>query len=221
MPCLGGNNMFSLFSFSPFGREMLSSRGKQRRRCKPRLEVLEDRNLLATWTTVTPLPTPLGELASVLAPGGQIYAIGGIPDLLGVDAVATVTAYNTAAGSWTARAPLNIPRSDHAAAAGKNGSIYAFGGFSLTGIGGTTGSAECYSVTGNKWTIVASLNTPRDFLAGAADSQGRIYAIGGTTIDLDIAAASNVVERYNPSQGIWTAVASMNINRISPAVATG
>jgi hypothetical protein len=210
--------MFSLFSFSPFGRETLSGGAKRRRPCKPRLELLEDRNLLATWAAVSSLPTALGELASALGSDGRIYAIGGTPVSL-ADSVTTTTAYNTSSGLWTAQAPLNVRRSDHGAAAGKNASIYAFGGFNFTS--GTLASAECYSVTANKWTVVASLNVARDFLSGGADSQGRIYAIGGSTSDVNPAGASSVVERYNPSQGLWTAVASMNKKRIAPAVATG
>ena len=122
--------MFSLFSLSPFGREMRSGGGKRRLRCQPRLEVLEDRNLLAFWTTVAPLLTARGNLASALGSDGRIYAIGGL-DSTFTD-VSTVEAYNTAGNFWTTVAPLHSPREQLAAATGYDGRTYALGSKSTT-----------------------------------------------------------------------------------------
>src|SRR5437667_5324703 len=116
MQCLGGvPKMFSLFSFSPFGREMRSGVEKRRLRGQPRLEALEDRTLLATWTTVTAMPTARADLAGALGSNGQVYAVGGFSSFVAFN---TVEAYNTASGSWSTRASLNVARGGLGGAAG-------------------------------------------------------------------------------------------------------
>src|SRR6266404_566026 len=176
--------MFSLFSLSRFGREVQSGRGK-RQPCRPRLEVLEDRNVLAFWTTVSPMGTARKLLAGTLGSNGLIYAIGGADTAF--TPLATVEAYTTGSDFWSPRASLNTARFDVAAASGPDGRIYAIGG--NTGAG-TTPTVESYSPTVNKWTFVAPMPTARDSLAGATGSDGQIYAIGGFATGV---GASNTV----------------------------
>src|SRR5438552_4032262 len=92
---------------------------------KPRLEVLEDRNLLSFWTTVAPMPTGRIALAAATAPNGRIYAMGGAR--FPINSLKTVEAYDPFTNAWTTVAPMPTGRSGLAAATGVDGRIYAIG----------------------------------------------------------------------------------------------
>src|SRR5262249_49899959 len=119
--CLGGSTMFSFFSLS-----RQSGRAKQLPN-RPRLEVLENRCLLAFWITAAPMPTARDLLAGVLGPDAKVYAIGGSPDS-GRTSLSIVEQYDPTFNAWMARASLNTPRSSLGAAMGADGRIYAVGG---------------------------------------------------------------------------------------------
>src|SRR5262249_40005984 len=89
----------------------------------------------------------------------------------------------------------NFGRQDFAAATGKDGRIYAIGGW----IGGdypVTSEAEVYTPASNKWASIPPMPTARQSLAAATRSDGRIYAIGGFLGGATERSA--VVEVYTP-----------------------
>jgi N-acetylneuraminic acid mutarotase len=187
----------------------------RRRHRKPVLEVLEDRNLLAFWTTVSPMPTARAFLAGTRGADAFIYAIGGTND--GSTALNTVEAYNTNSGIWSTRAPMNIARMNLAAASNFDARTYAFGGDG--GEGGEVAafsSVECYSPFSNTWTLVAPMHTARTELAGVRGADGRIYAIGGRDAGFN---TLNTVEAYNTRMDVWTFVAPMHTPRRLAAAA--
>lgn len=59
-----------------------------------------------------------------------------------------------------------------------------------------------YDSITNRWSQVASLNTPR-FSHGAAVVDGYIYVVGGK---MGWARRFNDVERYDPAKNTWTIV---------------
>jgi N-acetylneuraminic acid mutarotase len=90
-----------------------------------------------TWATLAPMPTARYLLAAGAGADGLIYAIGGLnysgntPNNL-----ATVEAYSPDTNSWTEAAPLATPTSYLAATTGTDGTVYALGGSTDTGIVG-------------------------------------------------------------------------------------
>src|SRR5437868_15520187 len=116
-------------------RELHSSQRSQRPRSvrrsswKLKLELLEDRTLLSSWSTAAPMLTARLDLAAATGSNGQIYAIGGTD---GLNPFKTVEAYNTSANTWSTVASLSIGRSGLAAATGSDGKIYAIGGLNHT-----------------------------------------------------------------------------------------
>lgn len=84
-----------------------------------------------TWSRMAPMPTPRGELAAATGADGRIYAIGGASLIGGVIGASlnTVEAYDPVSNSWNAVAPLLTPRTDPAAATGRDGRIYTLGGY--------------------------------------------------------------------------------------------
>jgi N-acetylneuraminic acid mutarotase len=62
------------------------------------------------------------------------------------------------------------------------------------------------------------MNTPRAYLAAVATSNGRIYAIGGST---DLTNPLNTVEEYNPGTNTWTTRANTPTARYLLGAALG
>jgi hypothetical protein len=56
-----------------------------------------------------------------------------------------------------------------------------------------------YSPATNSWAPAGSMPTARDYLVAVTGTDGRIYVIGGLSGGVDV----NVVERYDPSTGLW------------------
>jgi N-acetylneuraminic acid mutarotase len=204
--------MGSLFSISSSGR------GKVTR--KPRLEVLEDRNLLAVWTNVAPMLVPQGELAGALSAQGLVYAIGGTSSY--PVPISTVEAYNPNADSWSLKASLNVPRLGLGAATGLDGKIYAIGGGTFTGADiPALATTEAYSAFANTWTVVAPMPTPRIFPAVVTGGNGLIYAIGGATSGTAFGVALSTVQAYSTQTGSWSTRASLPLAVQGAAAAVG
>lgn len=72
-------------------------------------------------------------------------------------------------------------------------------------------SVECYNPITDTWTEVAELNINRGDL-GVGVLNGVIYAVGGS----DTSDVYNIVEIFNPSEGVWTAVPNMRFHRRNP-----
>ena len=130
-----------------------------------------------TWTVIASLPTPDHGLAATTDFSGITYAISGADVAGSAHIRSEVDAYSTTTDTWTPVADIPTARSNLAAATGPDGSIYAIGGYLVSGAG--TSEVDAYDPTTNTWVTVASLPAPRDYLAAATGRDGRVYAIGG------------------------------------------
>jgi len=157
-----------------------------------------------SWEEKAPMPTPRFSL-SAGAINGKIYAIGGQSDW-NVNDQHTVEEYSPATNTWITKSPMPTARS--ALAVGVvNGKIYAIGGHTFNpSIPAylTTNIVEEYNPVSNTWATRASMPTPRCFFA-AVSVNGKIYAIGGSSGDSDVAT----VEEYDPLSNTWSEKASM------------
>lgn len=87
-----------------------------------------------TWTSVAPAPTKRYLLGATTGCDGTLYAMGGLaatsenPTPTDVALTDAMEAYDPAAGTWTAAAPLPTARVGLAAVTGRDGRIYAIGG---------------------------------------------------------------------------------------------
>lgn len=150
------------------------------------------------WTTVAPLATPRSGFAAGVV-NGILYLVGG--EGPGLQAVASVEAYDPVTNSSTAKAPLLTLRSAHGVGV-VNGVLYTVGG---SGQNGRVGSVEAYDPVTNSWSTKAPLPTPRAQLAVAV-LNGIVYAVGGVDQDNHIVAT---VEAYDPVTDTWTAKAPL------------
>jgi hypothetical protein len=171
------------------------------------------------WKSAASLPTPRLELAATVGgPDLDIYAVGGSD---GVNPLSALEAFHPGVGlhlqpigGWKPLTPMPTARTRLAAATGRDGRIYAFGGFD----GNTSLKVtEVYDIASDSWTTAAPMNTARDGVAGVTGPDGLIYAIGG----FDNVHYLASVEAYNPATDKWNAVAPMAHPRMSLGAATG
>jgi len=168
-----------------------------------------------TWQLAAFLPTPRFNLAAAAGPDGRIYALGGTAN---TGPTNVVEAYNPATNAWTSVASMPTVRSGLAAVTGPDGRIYAIGGVNTLQSPLPLATVEAYTPASNTWATLASLPTPRQLLAAAVGSDGRIYALGGAD------ASGNplsTVEAYNITTNTWTAMPSMPTARSGLAAVTG
>ena len=138
------------------------------------------------WTTLTPLPKPIGRLAAGVY-GEAIYSVGGY------GAGGTLTnVYRFDGSSWTEVAGLPQPRAHHACA-NLNGYLYAIGGWNVSQVAQT----NVYRYNGSTWTEVVGLPVARMNIA-ADTRDGAIYVFGGS--------ATNVY-RYDGTN--WTEIVGL------------
>lgn len=100
---------------------------------------------------------------------------------------------------WSARAPLPVPRTNHALLA-VGGKAYAIGGFS----GSTLSRVDEYDPATNQWTRKADMATARrEFAAGVIN--GKIYVASGMSwSNPNSVTYISTTEEYDPATNAWT-----------------
>lgn len=171
----------------------------------------------AKWESAAPFPAPAEELYGVAA-NGKMYVIGGFGD--GGRPMGIVYEYDPSADAWTQKKSMPVP-AHHAALAELNGKIYVLGGFVAFPVQGAqgagwqpVGNAWEYDPVGDSWKALAPLPTKRGSPL-AAVVNGKIYVIGGATLDPgsnEVAILQNhparsvgTNEAYDPQTGTWEA----------------
>ncbi len=156
-----------------------------------------------TWEYIQRLAQARMDAKAVTDSLGRIWVIGGI---YGNSVFNSIERYDPSCGSWETVSPaLNEARCCHGAAVGTDGSIYVFGGWNMAGGYTNLQSVERYDPAANTWTPLGNtMREARWSMGYATDSQGRIYAIGGTTWG---GSPKCTVERFDPATGLWDYVA--------------
>jgi N-acetylneuraminic acid mutarotase len=152
-----------------------------------------------TWSTKASMPTARGELAAARGPDGLVYVIGGSTGSTGQ--TSAVEAYNSATNSWATKASLPNGRYGEAAVLAPDGLIYAIGGFDNNNRSGFLSTVVAYDSASNTWAAKASMPTARYHLAGAAAPDGRLFAIGGLTVDSAVATVEAYLPAFLPGTG--------------------
>jgi N-acetylneuraminic acid mutarotase len=147
--------------------------------------------------------------------GGKIYAIGGSSGA-SIDSPGTIydlnEVYDPVTNAWTQLAPMPTPVTGNTAVVAYNGKIYAFGGWSASGL---NKPVQIYSVESNSWTTGAPIPTPR-LNANAGVLNGQIVVFGGIVpcgYDADgqpsCSTSVSISELYDPASDTWTIGPSM------------
>ncbi len=130
------------------------------------------------WSDVEPLPQgPRGALG-VAVLNGRLYAVGGSSHDLGGPATGDVSCFDPASGTWSLKAPLQIPR-EHLAVAAVGDGIVAVGGRNGSNESLALAQAtEFYDPQRDQWEMRSPLPVPRAGLGGASDGAAMIV-LGG------------------------------------------
>ena len=109
--------------------------------------------------------------------------------------VLAFTVNNVPSVTWKTRTATGLPRQNGAAGVLSNVLYLAGGTTKPSGSFVNTGSTQSYDPSTTTWTTLASMNVPRDFVAGDAIA-GKFFVVGGRDGGSNISSA---VEAYDPS----------------------
>ncbi|NJD61074.1 MAG: hypothetical protein C3F13_18420 [Anaerolineales bacterium] len=163
------------------------------------------------WTTMAGLmPTPASNICAA-AIGTDIYIPGGY-DASSVY-LNTLQVYHTATDAWVTITtdPLPVATLGMGCAA-VDGKLYVFGGANASSYFNTAYVYDPAAAAGSRWTSLPNMSYARAYLGGVAVN-GKVYAVGGRdSAVLDFA----YVEAYDPADGLWHTVTSLNTPRGAP-----
>jgi N-acetylneuraminic acid mutarotase len=173
------------------------------------------------WARLKPLPTPRQGLAAVAAKGAdgrvRIYALGGRDPARPGNGLAAVEAYDPAADTWAAVAPMALHRHAHTATRGPDGLVYVTGGTNDKVF--ATTSVEIYDPGKDAWVRGAPLPHGQECAAAAATPgpAGEVLVLAGCDIrqrPLRSAVA------YSPRTGRWRALPPLPTARVGGGAVT-
>jgi hypothetical protein len=147
------------------------------------------------WTAAGSMSTPRLGATLTLLPDGTALAAGGRSGNHGAASVlASTELYDPGTGTWSARAGMRTPRTNHSATLLNDGTVFVTGGFD----GGVAlASSELYDPgagPAGTWSAAASMMTPRGAPAGVALTDGRVLVVCGD----DPASPLATAEVYDP-----------------------
>jgi hypothetical protein len=171
------------------------------------------------WQVGPPLPTARSH-GVLVSDRQRLYYIGGISgsDIRGLR---TVYRLDSPTGAWTEDSPL--PQGRFSGAAVWDGHRIVFGGGAELG-SPRTASSDVWALASGGWARIASLPSPREHLAAAADGSGTVWFLGGADVsagttglsaELDVLRGSSVVPAGSlpkPVQGlsaVWTSASGV------------
>jgi len=170
------------------------------------------------WEERAPMPTARYAHSSVTV-DGKIYALGGSTSATTAEVMsAAVEVYDPTTDTWEAREPMPTSAIYFGVAAiGRR--IYRVGGIELPDTSATlVDTLTAYDVDADTWTDLEPLPVAAGYLT-ATELDGKLYAVGGATMDEGGYGISTLVRRYDPTTNAWTEVAPLPSPRASHGAA--
>lgn len=176
-----------------FGSSLVSDPGRGVLLARPQSE---------TWGMRTSMPVGREAAAGAFI-NGRFYVSHG--NFRRVD-TADNTVYDPATNSWNILSSALVPRAELVGVA-VDGRLYAIGGRSTSSVcpnpARVCDVVEIYNPARDTWTMGTPMPTPRAGL-GAAVVNGRIYVVGGRTLNEPLNGTPlNVLEIYDPDTNTW------------------
>ena len=152
------------------------------------------------WTTLAPVPTPVGGATLAYdAVGGRLFLFGGLDASLNV--LALVQVYTIATNTWVTTGPT-LPGPRFAMGSGLiGGVIYLVGGFSTYNPNLAEMQNWAFNPTTGTYTNRATLPVAKA-RPGSGVSGGRLYVISGQD---NTGGLVNTNYEYNPAANTWAA----------------
>jgi len=164
-----------------------------------------------------PAGTRSGHTMTTLENGREVLiAGGGRPDRV----IREVDLLDAASGSWSAAAPLTVPRTRHKALLLNDGRVLVVGGGTYPPtVNNVHASAELFDPATGVWTPAASMTDPRFDFDMVLLPDGRVLVAGGSNnmTDGEYGALSSA-EVYDPATDKWTSLPPMHDRRRWPTL---
>jgi N-acetylneuraminic acid mutarotase len=164
------------------------------------------------WTTAGSMNTTRSVHTATLLQDGRVLVFGGSDSTY--TPLVSAELYDPASGGWTTTGSMHTTRTLGTATLLPDGKVMAIGGSGGDGRNPILSSAELYEPATGGWTVTGSMITARAGHTATLLPSGKILVAGG--VELDAASRSHDLssaELYNPDDGTWIAIASMNVKR--------
>jgi hypothetical protein len=164
------------------------------------LETVEEYSLASdTWSVRAPYHPPQRSSIGVAAGlDGKLYVAGGFGHIAGLGllssygSLAILDEYDPATDTWTIRSPMRVARGGAGLCVGRNGRLYAVGGYSAIPARPITSPpqelqynisamVEEYDPVADTWTEIAPLATSRGYPGLVVLEDGSILVAGGNS----------------------------------------
>ncbi len=120
----------------------------------------------------------------------------------------TAEIYDPTSNTWTAAAPMSVPRLDHTSTRLANGQVLVTGGFEIGG--SYTATVEIYRPSSNTWLPVPNMSIPRVGHEAIRLQDGRVLIVGGYTSGGSELRPTSA-EIYDPISNTWSAAGNTTV----------
>jgi N-acetylneuraminic acid mutarotase len=148
-----------------------------------------------SWTTLPSMSQPRWAPTAVKLANGKVLVTGGYLWSGVQAAVSTSEIFDPVSNTWSAAAPMSMPRFHHTATVLSDGRVLVAGGER----GFYLAFAEIYDPTANAWKPAASMRFKRAQHGAALLASGRVLVTDGTFGSY----ATNTSEAYDVARDVW------------------
>jgi N-acetylneuraminic acid mutarotase len=166
-----------------------------------------------TWTAAGEMNVRRSGHSATLLPDGTVLVAGGVEGF--DEAWASSELYDPATRTWTATGAMTVPRLAHTATLLPNGTVLVAGGDGGPEVASSTvlASAELYDPLSGTWASTGTMTERRWLHTATLLQDGTVLVVGSGLLDRDDSQPSATAELYDPSEGTWTATASLSVAR--------
>ncbi|WP_224243720.1 Kelch repeat-containing protein [Hyalangium gracile] len=157
------------------------------------------------WVATGPLGTPRTGLTATALPSGKVLITGGLITRTDLEYLSSTELYDPATHSWSAAAPLSVPRYEHTATLLSSGKVLVAGGVDASSSTTVHASAELYDPATNTWSAAGSMATARQGHTATLLSSGKVLVVAGV--------GRATAEEYDPATNTWSPAAALTAPR--------
>ena len=171
-----------------------------------------------TWTSTGNLNVARDSYTATLLANGKVLVAGGAGGAVGSNDFNSAELYDPATGTWTLTGSMKDARRSHTATLLPDGKVLVAGGFfdipnSILQSGSPLSSAELYDPASGTWTTTGQLTEARYDHTATLLPDGKVLIAGGRGGPSRYGPSIASAEVYNPANGTWTAIGSLNTAR--------
>jgi len=171
-----------------------------------------------TWASAGSMASPRFEHTATLLADGRVLMAGGLgPRSSGVGPLASTEVYDPAARIFVGSSDMAEPRTNHAAARLKDGSVLVAGGSG--GVNGdvSLATAEIFDPRQNAWVRAEPMSGSRTGETATLLASGQVLVAGGENADRGTRRSLTSAEVFDPGDRSWRSAGNMACPRSEQA----